>query len=270
MWFIKRTCPHVWSLLNQGARLQPTKGMEDYVSGIDGAVGRRQLELADSRIANLIAKTSQPIVGDAYRRDLSRIGTTDKLAELLCEIALVDALGSISDAKPILRPKTETKKHCDVKIVVDGDDLYGEVKRLADRWERGLRSMVKSGSDAKPDAARRPRSMDIYDKLKAVYTQFPQGTLNVLFLLHPGVWNSQVYIQQALFGDASGIGRGSDELPVNDDGLFARSGWEEISACAYSQVNPDDGSVSVVHIWRNPKANVPLADHVRERLGAVR
>src|SRR2546422_6558891 len=115
MHFLKKRCPHLWNLLNQKARRIPPKGFEDFVSDQWGTEGQKQLQLADARIASLISKTSETIVRDAYRRDLSGVDTEQKLAELLCEIVLVEAIATISDTPPILRPKTGTGKQCDVK-----------------------------------------------------------------------------------------------------------------------------------------------------------
>ena len=106
--------------------------------------------------------------------------------------------------------------------------------------------------------------MDLFSKLKEVHTQFPENTLNVVFLFHPSVWNSPVYIKQALFGDASGLDE-STEISLYDDGLFALDEWQKIAACAYSRVNTD-GTFRIVQIWTNPKANVFLPENVRERL----
>jgi hypothetical protein len=266
--FVKMNCPHVWNLLNRKAKRELPKGLQNFISGTDDVEGRRQLQLADSKIAALIAQTSEAIVCDAYRRDLSGLATEHNLAELLCELSLVAALGTISDARPVLRPRTETGKSCDFKIVVDGSDLFGEVKRLADPWQGGARSIAKSSPDSIPAYAARPRAMDLFSKLKAVEAQFPKGALNVLFIFHRSVWNSHVYIKQALFGDASGLGESNNPL-LHNDGLFALSEWQEIAACAHSRVNAD-GSVSIVQIWRNPKACVLLTDGVRTRLAAVR
>lgn len=263
--FLERSCPHIWALFNQQARRNPPKGFQEFLSGTGALEGRRQLQLADTRISRLIAKTCERRVGDAYRRDLSGVNTENKLAELLCEITLIDALGGISSAPPVLRPKTETGKACDVKVVVESGDLYGESKRLADTWEGGARSIAKSSPESKPSGAARPRAMDLFSKLKDVHTQFPRGTLNVLFLFHPSVWNTPVYIKQALFGDASGFDESSSQPPLHDDGLYALSEWQELSACALARVN-NDGTLSIVQIWRNPRAGVPLSDSLADKL----
>jgi len=265
--FLKKKCPHVWAILNQHAKRNPPAGLQEFLSGTWGAEGQRQLELADNRLSSLITRTSERTVVDTYRRDLSGVDTENKVAELLCEITLVDALGGISNAPPVLRPKTETGKECDVKVVVERSDLFGESKRLADTWEGGVRSIAKSPPESKPPDTARPRAMDLFSKLKDVHKQFPRGTLNVLFLFHPSVWNTPVYIKQALFVDASGFDD-SSQPSLHDDGLYALSDWQEISACAYSRVN-NDSTFSIVQIWKNPRANVVFPDTLVERLATA-
>lgn len=267
MQFLEKDCPHIWALLNQQAKRTPPKGFLEFLSGKWAAEGRRHLRLADTRVSSLIARTSKKIVGDTYRRDLSSVDTENRLAELLCEISLADALGGISSVPPVLRPKTQIGTECDVKVVVDGCVLYGESKRLADTWEGGVRSIAKSPPGSKPPDAARPRAMDLFSKLKDARRQFPRGTLNVLFLFHPSVWNTPVYIKQALFGDASTFDE-SSQPSVHDDGLYALGEWQEISACAHSRVNIDD-RLSIVQIWKNPKANVSLPDSVSQRLAVA-
>ena len=145
--------------------------------------------------------------------------------------------------------------------------MYGEVKRLADAWEGGVRSIAKTLHGPKPALASRPRAMDLFSKLEEVPGQFPQSTMNILFLFHPSVWNSPVYIKQALFGDASGF----DESPnpqVHDDGLFCLSEWREVTACAHSRIN-EDGSLSIVQVWRNPNANTVLPEDVLQRVASA-
>ena len=258
------SCPNIWALLNQQAKQNLPVGLQEFLSGTSATEGRRQLRLANMRVSSLIARTSQKIVSDTYRRDLSGVDTESKLAELLCEMTLVDALASISDVLPILRPTTETGKKCDVKVVVEGSDIYGESKRLADRWKGGTRSIAKSPSRSRPPDADRPRAMDLFSKLKDVHTQFPLGTLNVLFLFHPSIWNTPVYIKQVLFGDAAGYNK-QISLSVHGDGLYALIEWQKVSACAHSRVNYD-GTLSIVQIWHNPRANIYLPDRLADRL----
>lgn len=262
--FLKRKCPRLWALLNQRARRNPPKGIREFLSGELASEGQRHLRLADARVSNLIAKTSETIVGDAYRRDFSGVDTENQLAELLCEITLADAVGGISSIPPVLRPMTRNANQCDVMVIIEGRELYGEAKRLADSWLGGARSIAKLPPGAKPRDVDRPRAMDLSSKLKEAHEQFPRGGLNVLFLFHPSVWNTPVYIRQALFGDAAGFDE-TTQPNLHDDGLYALPEWQEISACAYSCVN-QDGTFSVVQIWRNPRANAPLPDTIAQRL----
>ncbi|MBI4247314.1 MAG: hypothetical protein HY614_09005 [Candidatus Rokubacteria bacterium] len=109
--------------------------------------------------------------------------------------------------------------------------------------------------------------MDLFSKLADVYRQFPAGCLNVLFLFHPSsgvVGDTHSYITQALFGGQA-VFDAPQSPSLQGDGLFALSSWSEISACAHTRVN-DNGGLSVVRIWQNPKPRVALPDHVSRAL----
>lgn len=262
--FLEKECPHIWAILNQRAKQRPPKGFKEFLSGKWAAEGRVLLRQADLRIFGLIEKTSEQLVGDTYRRDISGVDSENRLAELLCEISLADALGAISSVAPILRPKIETGTECDVKVVVAGWVLYGESKRLEDTWKGGGRSIVKSPPESRPSDAARPRSMDLFSKLKDAHRQFPGNALTVLFLFHRSFGETSIYIRGALFGDVSAFDE-STHPALYDDGLYALDEWQKISACAYSLVS-HDGTLSIVKIWKNPRANVSLPDSICERL----
>jgi len=89
--FLKTRCPTMWGLLDQQAKGNLPNGIQKFLSCKWAAEGRRQLELADKSIAILIARTSEKLVGDTYRRDLSGVDTENQLAELLCEVHLLAA-----------------------------------------------------------------------------------------------------------------------------------------------------------------------------------
>jgi hypothetical protein len=261
---LKKHCPHIWELFNKRAKRNPPGGITEFISD---ELAAEQLQLADGRVRSLINKTSEMAVRDAYRRDLSGVDTAERLAELFCEMTMADALAGISSAATVFRPRTAGGTACDLKIVVSGCDLYAEVKRFADTWEGGQRSIGKSQpGSAKPDADR-PRAMDLFSKLKGVHRQFPTGTLNVLFLFHPSAWSTHRYIGQALFGDASSLDDSNVPL-LYGDGLCALKEWHEVSACAHAHVNCD-GTISIRKIWKNPKANIRLPDVVEGRLAAI-
>jgi hypothetical protein len=252
--FLQESCPNVWSTLNQKARRKPPAGFRAFLAGSWYEQGRAFLQHADKRINQLIEQTSEKLVGDTYRRDLSGADSEKKLAELLCEISLVASLARISLEVPVLRPKNESGTECDVKVVIEGIDLYGDSKRLEDRWEGGIRSVEKSSPGSEPTDSARPRSMDLYSKLKDVPRQFPSGTVNAVFLFHPSIWNSQLYIAQALFGDNS-ISSELGKLALYNDGLYSLPEWRKISACCHSRVDYD-GTLSIVNIWKNPNAPI--------------
>ncbi len=261
--FLKNTCPNIWSIFNQKAKLSPSKGFEEFVSGDGGEVGKEWLKLADQRISHLILTTSDKQVGDAYRRDISAAKTANIIAEIFCELTLADSLGSISSNTPELRPKSGTGTECDVKVVINGFDLFGDSKRLEDTWQGGKRSFSKSPPGSKPSDSDRPRSMDLHSKLKDTPRQFPENTLNVIFLFHPSTWNSEIYIKRALFGDKSSFNQ--DPIKPHEDGLFTLQDWKNISALALSVIR-NDGSFSVSKVWRNPNCNVDLPVDVENKL----
>jgi hypothetical protein len=268
--FLRKKCPTFWQLLNRRAQLNLPSGLIEFISDTDAIVGREHLRSADDRIKKLIAKASARAVGDAYRRDLSGVRSPKALSEILCEITLVESLAGISSGIPVLRPRNAAGTACDVKIAVEGTDVYAEIKRFADDFpgtcgfaER--RAVEKSPTCAKMPNLRRPRSMDLYSKLKSVHRQFPLGNVNTLFIFHPSVGNTLTYIQQALYGDAPHLSGSNDRL-ARGDGLFALSEWEQISACILCRIN--DGTVSVPRIWSNPRAAYPVPEFVCEKIRA--
>lgn len=262
--FLGKNCPNVWSILNQRARRSPPKGFQEFLSGEWAEEGKIWLKLADKRVFQLINRSSERDVGDTYRRDLSAADSKNKLAELFSEISLADSLAGISSEEPILRPKTETGTECDVKVVIEGCALFSESKRLEDRWVGGTRSIAKSPPESKPNDSARPRAMDLYSKLKDTPRQFPSDTLNVIFLFHRSVWNTQMYIKQVLFGDKSSFDESSQPL-LYEDGLYSLLEWQRISACVYSRVD-NDGTLSIVNIWKNPNSAISIPDNVALKL----
>ena len=265
--FVRDECPNLWALLNKRAKVRLPTGLEDFLSGGLAHQGRSLLLRADTHVSRLFARTSCKIVGDTYRRDISGLSSEDRLAELLCEIALASSLAAISIVPPVLRPKTDWGTECDVKVSVADHELYGEAKRLADRWSGISRSIRKSPRESEPSGAVRPRSMDLLSKLRDVYRQFPQAALNVLFLFHPSPrvpGNTHAYVTQALFGDQAAFDNVASPS-LHDDGLFSLPNWREISACAHTQVN-EDGALSFVRIWQNPNARVTLPADVSRAL----
>lgn len=268
IYYLKRNCPNIWSIFNQRARRCPPKGFQEFLSGEGAENGKVWLQSADKRICQLIQKTSETQVGDTYRRDISGAESENKLAEIFCEITLADSLGSISSDILLLRPKNETGTECDVKVVINGFELFGDSKRLEDNWLGGKRSIAKSPPESKPTDANRPRAMDLFSKLKDTPRQFPNGTLNVIFLFHPSIWNSQMYIRQALFGEKTSFDKSSPP-PLYDDGLYSLLEWQKISACVYSRMN-EDGTLSIVNLWSNPNAAICIPDNVIKKLKDAR
>ena len=262
--FICTHCPNLWSLLNLRARRELPKGLKDFLSGEEAKIGKMYLRNAESRIDCLFRKLSKKEVGDHYRRDLSGVDTEIKLAELLCEITLVAALSNLSSEIPVIRPKNNSGRSCDVKVNLVDVDVYGDSKRLVDKGPTGKRSIAKSPAGLKPADSARPRSMDIYSKLKDTHRQFPKDTVNIIFLFHRSFGKSVSYIRQALFGNGTFF-QNEDVILLEDDGLFAIEEWRKISGCAYTMID-QNGTLSMKQLWQNPRAATQIAKEVNEKL----
>lgn len=263
--FLQKSCPNLWSILNQKAKQDLPQGFKEFLSGDYSENGKVLLQQIDKKIATLIHQLSQKVVGDNYRRDLSGADGESKLAQFFCEISLVSSLSLLSAKQPLLHPKSgRGETECDVKVYIEGFDVYGDSKRLEDKWQGGKRSIVKSPTGMKPKDSKKPRSMDIYSKLKDVPIQFPQNTLNIVFLFHHSIWNSSLYIPQALYGDDSSF-KDSSPMCLQDDGLYAIEEWKNISGCCHSQVS-SDGTFSILAIWKNPRATVSIPEEVSNKL----
>lgn len=267
--YIRIQCSNLWSILNIGAQKNLPQGFKDFLSGKD-AEKQNQLRNADSRIGYLFKRVGNRQVGDCYRRDLSGVNTENQLAEYLCEITLVATLSKLSSEVPVIHPKNNrSKKGCDVKVNIVNIDVYGDAKRLEDKWltepiRKNKRSIAKSPVGLKPVDSSRPRSMDLYSKLKDVHRQFPQGTVNIIFLFHPSLSESISYIRQALFGEGTFF-QNEDVILLENDGLFAIEEWRKISGCAYTMID-QNGTLSMKQLWQNPRAATQIPKEVNEKL----
>ncbi|MGH8056781.1 MAG: hypothetical protein ACREOH_06025, partial [Candidatus Entotheonellia bacterium] len=146
--------------------------------------------------------------------------------------------------------------------------IYVEVKRYPDPWPLdptmpAFRSLVKSPPDVIPSGAARPRAMDIFSKLKEVPSQFPEGTVNLLFVFHRSVADAREVIQQALFGLSTYRTHIAtpEEVDLSPDGLFALEAWSAVSGCCLCRV--ENAALVCPAIWGNPRASVPIPPQVR-------
>ena len=110
--------------------------------------------------------------------------------------------------------------------------------------------------------------MDLQSKLKGVPRQFPQGTVNILFVFHRSLAESARYIQQSLFGEATFFMEPTEVSPQGD-GLFTTETWRTVSACYLSRVQ-SDGDLVCPTVWQNPRAFAPVPAPVHELLDRLR
>ncbi len=275
--WLQRECPTFWSLLKEKAKRSLPPGIVEYLeegSAGEQETGRHHLKIAEKRLLHLVNFCSFTVVGDAYRRNLSGVATTNQLAEVLCEIALCVSLSQLSPTLT-LHPASGKGTSCDVSFQLAGFPVYGEAKRYEDNWlsdhkPQGpiSRSIVKAPPGRNPQGSARPRFMDLYSKLQKVPGQFPDGTLNFLFLFHPSLAESKSYIQQALFGEETFF-TPKNGLSLSDTGLFATEEWRVISGCCFSRIEPEGNLVCPV-VWENPRAFVPIPMPVRMALDRLK
>jgi hypothetical protein len=267
--------PTIWFLLNKKAQSTLPSGIVEYIGAGDPAeieARKAGLVMAERHLHDLIDLCRDAAVLATYRRDLSGVSTTTQLAELLCEITLCTSLARLSPQKPKLRPPSGTGTSCDVAVQLAGHTVYCEAKRYEDPWPTYQgpvsRSIFKSPPDDKPQAAIRPRHMDLQSKLEGVPRQFPQGTVNILFVFHLSLGESARYIQQSLFGEATFLMKPT-EVALQGDGLFMTDAWRAVSACYLSRVQ-SDGNLVCPTGWQNPRAFAPVPAPVHELLDRLR
>jgi len=269
--WLAAACPRVWELLNQRAQQKLPPGLAP--PWTDHA--KEWWAFADAQITALRVACGEQEVRDAYGPDLSRATTAARVMELISELSVSAALGTLPP-RFRLRPSTGRGTYSDFALEFAGVPMYGEVKRYEDRWfstprdpARG-RALVKAppGSSAIGQADR-PRSMDIVSKLRAVPRQFPEGTVNMLFVHHPSFGDSYRYVQAALFGHETAL-VAPEAIGVSAaDGLFAADEWRRVSACYLTHIDPTHGTWFPVE-WRNPRADVPLPTKVRKAVARLR
>ena len=275
--WIKSTCPSLWSLLNAKAQTHIPSGYGEYLSPLPAKRGRRYLRVADQQLQTLIDVFAFSTIAREYRRDLSGVVTRTQLAELLCEIATCVAFCKHS-ATLLLRPKNERGKACDFRCLLNGFDVFGEIKRYDDNWflrteppQQNIRSrfLTRPISGTLPPDTRWPRYMELQSKLLDVPQQFPDRTINIVFIFHSSLEDNDRILRQALFGEHSAFSG-----PVNndfsaEDGLFSREDWRNVSACCYSLLL-EDGQLVCSVIWDNPRAHVPVPEEVHSVLKSLR
>jgi hypothetical protein len=110
--------------------------------------------------------------------------------------------------------------------------------------------------------------MALQSKLKGVPRQFPQGTVNILFVFHPSIAESAKYIQQSLFGEATFFMEPT-KVTLQGDGLFVADTWRTVSACYLSRVRWSDGNLVCLSYWQNPLASTPVPAPAQELLESL-
>jgi hypothetical protein len=277
--WIKTNCRLWWDLLNKKAQRDLPMGLVEYIgNGTASEIesGRNNLITFERYLKDLESQCGWKTVGDKYRHDFSGVSSVNQLAELLHEIALCASLGKLS-GKLQLRPPTGKGTYSDCLFSLYGFDIYAETKRYVDPWpyieKIGYepnenipysRSIAKSPSGEKPHDSARPRSMDIKSKLQGVHRQFPERSLNLLFIFHYSFGPSKKYLTQVLFGD-SNLFEEDNKFILEEGGLFSDKEWRNISACCLVRVNPGSDA-TFQFTWKNPSALLEMPNPILETL----
>lgn len=277
--WLKTNCPLFWSFLNKRAQSTLPDGIVQYLgtgSTSEIETGKDNFKTIEKYLSELVSLCGKEKVGDNYRRDFSGVNSENKLSEMFCEIALCATVSSYSGSLE-LRPETGKGTFSDCQFRVNDHDIFAEVKRYQDSWlyienetdNKGKkvpfsRSIYKSPLGKKPSDAARPRHMDIQSKLEDVHRQFPDGTINILFIFHPSLGQSKNYLIQAMLGEANFL-REEQDLVLEDDGLFAKEEWRNISACCLAIAYPES-KVIFPAIIENPRAMNPVPGDVVKKM----
>ncbi len=278
--WIQESCPLIYRMLNARAKKQLPAGLTEYLGSdsLPDIEGQEIFSTIEKALATLVGKCGLESVADIYRRDLSSVNSANQVSELFCEIVLCATLGELSQGLK-LRPPTGKGTYSDCLFTLSGIDVYGEAKRYEDPWPHiekvgknssripYARSISRTASGQKPNGTARPRSMDLRSKLRDVHRQFPNGTINVLFVFHPSLGETRKYIAQALFGD-SAFHQTDSDYRLESDGLFSADEWQNISACCLARVNPE-AKVVFPAIWENPRALAALPHEVSIELERI-
>jgi len=263
---MKSNCPLLWSLLKTKAQRTLPGGLVEYMAiGSPSLIelGRNNLVSFDRHLKKLNTLCGWKTVSDNYRRDLSGVDSADRVDELYFEIALCASVGRFS-GKLKLHPPTGKGTYSDCCFYVNSFEIYGEVKRYLDPFPH----IEKPGDvlSGKPPYTRSiaKRAMDLRSKLCDVHKQFPEGTLNILFVFNCSLAEQRQDLMQALFGEANFFNNEAQFI-LKPDGLFYLDEWRNISACSLASLNPEMG-VIFQFMWKNPRAQSKIPMPVLEAL----
>jgi hypothetical protein len=97
----------------------------------------------------------------------------------------------------------------------------------------------------------------LYGKLERVPQQFPEGTVNIVFVFHRS-FNDRETLKQALFGWQEAYVQPAHPEPgaAAELGLFAQEAWQDVSGCSLCRV--EESAVRFLKLWPNPHARVPI------------
>jgi len=270
---LQKRCPAIWSILNMKAKSSLPYGFIEFLNKRNFKKRAWQtIEIPEKHTQDLINLCGREKVGRAYRRDLSAVNNEERLLDILHEIVLCSFLGKLSNNIE-LRPLSGDRTSCDVSLQIDGFIIYGEVKRFPDKWwlrknsSKVLGRSIFKEPKVEKSLYSRPRYMDLKSKLKEVPRQFPNSTINLLFVFTSSFGVELQYLKQALYGEKNFFTENRETYCLMEDGLYYKEEWLNVSGCCLPRVDVlNAGNIVVPTIFENPKATLPIPGIVRNAL----
>lgn len=123
--------------------------------------------------------------------------------------------------------------------MIAGFEVFGEVKRYEDNFSKiksdsntlniKARSIFSTNDEKAKDNTRIPRYLELKSKLKDVHKQLSANAINLIFLYHSSIGETEGYIKQVLFGENNFFLK-SNKLILEENSLYSKKEWNNISA----------------------------------------
>jgi len=264
--------PGLWSLLTTRGSTLPA-ALRTYTDDGPQGTGARWLDVAERQVQYLFRRCGARDVRDVYRGRMSGLRVEHQLTALLCEIHVCASVARPCSDFALVRPR-RGKRTPEFEAVLEGQRLYGEVKRYA--WKEGEGEEadikeVRNGVDLRGWALARKLDDDLRPK-------FIAGTVNLGFVYRSSlgdVFPPRAF-RQTLLGTRSGTSSPAIlERSSEEDLRFAlrlaynMPGWEVVSGIFLVRLAPrlcGEGYAAEAQWFSNPCATAPLCRELAARI----
>lgn len=274
--WISNNCPLIWSILNEQAKKSLPDGITEFLnSGSECEIhtGRFLFLEIEKNVNQLSQKIIFSEISDKYRRDLSSVSTEQQLSELFAEIAVCSTISKIAD-NISLKPKTQDGKSTDFRAFISNNEIVGEVKRYEDNWlikkkssSQNIikgRSIISSEDESIKQKTIIPRYIELFNKIKEVNKQLSANAINLIFLFHSSIGETEGYLKQVLFGE-NNFFLPSKEIVLETNSLYSKKEWNNVSALFLCKFG-NSGFVDFYEVFINPNAITTLSEDVLNKI----